>query len=639
TFMLSTKPGKEAYIEPVINGDHYIFTVKNGKPRDPEATKSGTKLARGANFRCLVSSAPIAPDYIKSEGRAGRMGAKLMAIVAEGDRGRVYLAPTPEHEEITRQAVPTWKPEGEVPSRLTGGTCYGYGLTTWASLFTPRQLVALTTLSDLVQEVREKVLLDAGSAGFQPAVSKEAAKDGGAPGKSLAVGGVGAAAYADALAVYLAFAVDKAANYWSSLCSWHGGRDTVTSTFGRQALPMVWDYAETNPFSDSSGNWSLGIEQGAKMLLGLDFGTPGHASQADAQDQGIALHKVVSTDPPYYDNIGYADLSDFFYVWLRRSLQPVYPDLFTTLAVPKAAELVATPYRHGSKDKAEAFFMDGMTKAMHRLTKQAHPAFPVTIYYAFKQSESESEGTASTGWETFLDAVIQAGFAITGTWPMRTEYTGNLKKNVSALASSIVLVCRQRDPKAITTTRQCFVAALKRELAPALKHLQRGGIAPVDLAQAAIGPGMAVYTRHAKVLDAEGKALTVREALALINQTLDEALTEQEGDFDADTRWALAWFDQFGFNDGPFGVAETLSKAKVTSVPGMVEAGILLSKAGKVRLLRPNELPADWDPEKDKRLTAWESVHQLIRVLAAGGERAAAELARKLGTEAEVARE
>jgi putative DNA methylase len=349
---------------------------------------------------------------------------------------------------------------------------------------------------------------------------------------------------------------------------------------------------------------------------------------------------MISTDPPYYDNIGYADLSDFFYVWLRLSQKSAFPDLFATLSTPKAEELVATPYRHGSKEKAETFFLAGMTQAMHRLAQQSHQAFPVTIYYAFKQSESESDtGTASTGWETFLDAVIRAGFALTGTWPMRTEMVGWIKGSINALASSIILVCRPRADSAPTATRRDFLSALKAELPGALINLQRGNIAPVDLAQAAIGPGMAVYTRYAQVLDADGKALSVREALALINQTLDEVLAEQEGDFDADSRWAVAWFDQYGFDEGEYGVAETLSKAKNTSVAGMVEAGILASRAGRARLLRPVELPADWNPETDKRLTAWEAVHQLIRVLESGGEPAAAELVRKLGSQAEPARE
>ncbi len=363
--------------------------------------------------------------------------------------------------------------------------------------------------------------------------------------------------------------------------------------------------------------------------------------QADATRQESSVGKVVSCDPPYYDNIGYADLSDIFYVWLRRTLKPVFPDLFATLAVPKAEELVATPYRHGSKAKAETFFLDGMTQAMHRLAEQAHPAFPVTIYYAFKQAESDGgDGTTNTGWDTFLAAVIEAGFAISGTWPMRTELSNRMiGSGTNALASSIVLVCRQRPVDAPTATRRDFVTALKAELPAALAHLQRGNIAPVDLAQAAIGPGMAVYTRYSKVLDAEGKPIPVRAALALINQTLDEALAEQEGDFDADTRWALIWFEQTGFAEGDYGVAEQLSKSKNTAVAGLVEAGILLSRAGKVRLLKPDELPADWDPTTDTRLTVWEMVHQLIRALEAAGETAAAALVGKLGSQAETARE
>ena len=383
------------------------------------------------------------------------------------------------------------------------------------------------------------------------------------------------------------------------------------------------------------------IEWGAKAVANMLATAFGDAQQLDATTQSLSVGKVVSTDPPYYDNIGYADLSDFFYVWLRRSLKVIFPDLFATLAVPKAEELVATPYRHGSKEKAETFFLDGMTQVMHRLTEQVHPAFPVTIYYAFKQAESDgADGTTNTGWDTFLAAVIEAGFAINGTWPMRTEL-GNrmIGAGTNALASSIVLVCRQRAADAPTATRREFLAALKAELPQALAHLQRGNIAPVDLAQAAIGPGMAVYTRYARVLDAEGQPIPVRAALALINQVLDEALAEQEGDFDADTRWALTWFEQTGFAEGDYGVAEQLSKSKNTAVAGLVEAGILVSRAGKVRLLKPVELPVDWDPKTDNRLTVWEMVHQLIRVFEAGGESAAAALVAKLGNQAETARE
>jgi putative DNA methylase len=405
---------------------------------------------------------------------------------------------------------------------------------------------------------------------------------------------------------------------------------------------MVWDFAEGNPFGKSSGDVMTCVSSIANYL---EFATPRQnaiVTQCDARViGGHGERLLVSTDPPYYDNISYAELSDFFYVWLRRSLKPVFADLFATLAVPKAEELVATPYRHGSKDKAEAFFLDGMTQAMHRLAELADSDFPITIYYAFRQSETDDdEGTTSTGWQTFLEAVIQAGLSVQGTWPLRTEGAGRMiAKGTNALASSIVLVCRPRAADAPTATRREFVTALKAELPDALIHLQRGNIAPVDLAQAAIGPGMAAYTRYAKVLDAEGKPLSVREALALINQTLDEVLAEQEGDFDADSRWALAWFEQSGFSEGEYGVAETLSTAKNTSVAGMVEARILASKGGKVHLLRPDELPKNWDPATDPRLTAWEVVHQLIRVLEADGESSAADLVAKLGSHAETARE
>jgi putative DNA methylase len=636
TFMLSTKVGKEAYVEPVIQEGCYHFTVRLGHSKAAETAKNGTKLSRGANFRCVMSGTPIAGDYVKAEGKAGRMSERMMAIVAEGERGQLYLAPTQEHEAAAREAKPVWKPEVEFFQQALGFRVGNYGMTKWSVLFTPRQLVALTIFSDLVQEARELVKYDA--------LAAEVPDDG----KFLRDGGMGATAYAEAVGVYLAFVGSRMGDRHSSLCRWDpnpgGYSPKIANTFGRQALPMVWDYVEGNPFSLSSGNLLDAVRWVAKVIdLSLTTVVHGDAAHADATRQELSRAKVVSTDPPYYDNVPYADLSDFFYVWLRRSLKPVFPDLFETLAVPKTEELVATPHRHGSKEKAEAFFLDGMTQAMHRLVEQAHPAFPVTIYYAFKQAESDgAEGHASTGWETFLDAMNRAGFATSGTWPMRTEL-GNRMRGLgsNALASSIVLVCRPRPANALIATRREFVTELKAELPVALAHLQRGNIAPVDLAQAAIGPGMAVYTRYAKVVDAEGKPLSVREALALINRTLDEALAEQEGDFDPDSRWALAWFEQSGFAEGEYGVAETLSKAKNTSVAGMKEAGILDKKSpgGKVRLLRPSELPNDWDPTTDPRLTAWEVVHHLIRALEAGGEGAAAAIVAKIGSKAEVARE
>ena len=629
TFMLSTKRGKEAYVEPVIEDRGYRFAVKVGEPADAEAAKAGTKLARGS-FGCLLSGIPIRYEYINDEANAGRMNERLMAIVAAGDRTRVYLSPTPEAEVGARSAEPTWKPDA--PSRGTwASNAQGrrYGFRTFGDYFTPRQLVALTTFSGLVAEAMERVKQDAATADLPE------------DGISLNKGGCGAKAYAEAVGVYLAFALSKVSNVGSSITSWMNDRGAFRETFARQAIPMVWDFAEANPLADAGGSLETALDKGAMVIRALPAPTAGWGSQLDAANQVRSKGKLVSTDPPYYDNIGYADLSDFFYVWLRRTVRSIYPNLFATVAVPKAEELVATPYRHGSKDKAEAFFLNGMTEAMRRLVDQAHPGFPVTIYYAFKQSETKGEGgTASTGWETFLDAVIRAGFAMTGTWPMRTEGAGRiLAKGTNALASSIVLVCRRRSPDAALATRREFVAALKAELPAALSYLQAGNIAPVDLAQAAIGPGMAVYTRYAKVLDAQGNPVSVRDALALINQTLDEVLAEQEGEFDADTRWALAWFEQYGFTADDYGVAETLSTAKNTSVAGMVEAGILESWGGKVRLLRPMELPEDWDPAADRRLPVWEVVHHLVRVLGWEGETGAARLVRQLGGVAETARE
>ncbi len=631
TFMLSTKTGKEAYVEPVIDGRGYRFTVKVGAPPDMEAAKAGTKLSSGANFRCLMSGSPIAGVYIMAEGQGERIGARLMAIVAQGDRRRVYLPPMEEQEHAARGAIPQWRPDVEFFQQALGFRVGNYGMTKWGDLFTPRQLVVLTTLSDLVADTMDRVRHDARAAGLP---------DDDRPGHR---GRAGAIAYAETIAVYLGLATSKTANRSSMLCTFKIGVECPGDTFGRQALPMSWDYAEANTLNGPSGSFESMVQNTAAGLVsnGANPNSCGRASQADAAIQAVSRNKVLSTDPPYYDNIGYADLSDFFYVWLRRSLKPLFPELFSTLAVPKGEELVATPYRHGNKAEAERFFLDGMTQAMRQLSQQAHPGFPVTIYYAFKQSETRGgTGTTSTGWEAFLQAVIQAGFGITGTWPVRTERE-NRKRNqeANALASSIVLVCRPRLLAAPAATRREFLAALRSELPQALRLLQTGNVAPVDLAQAAIGPGMAAFTRYATVLATAGEPLSVREALALINQILDEVLAEQEGDFDADSRWAVAWFEQHGFDDGDYGDAETLSTAKNTSVAGMVDAGFLRSRAGRARLLRPRELPDYWDPEVDTRLTAWESVHHLVRVLELGGELAAAVLVRKLGGRAEMARE
>ena len=624
TFILSKKKGKEAWVEPVIEGREYRFEVRSGIP--PESAKNGTKTGgSGKPFYCLLSKTPMPFEYLRAEAKNTGLRARLMAVVAEGDKGRVYLSPLPVHEKIALAAEPEDVPETNLPEKALGFRVQEYAMTKWRNLFTDRQLVALTTFSDLVSETLEQVGRDAVVAGLP---------DDGVP---LREGGLGATAYAEAVAVYLAFAVDKGANYWSTICAWHQTRYGIVSTFARQAIPMMWDFAEANPLSSSSGNLVSGAKQAAELVGELGNGPVGRSSQADATVQDLSRGRVISTDPPYYDNIGYADLSDYFYVWLRRSLASFLPEIFATVAVPKEQELVATPYRHGTKERAEAFFLEGMGEAMEVLAEHSHLGFPVTIYYAFKQSEVK--GGVSTGWETFLDAVIEAGFGINGTWPVRTEYTGNLKANINALASSIVLVCKRRQKNALTATRREFQDRLRTEFPHDLVHLQHSNIAPVDLAQASIGPGMRIFTEYREVLNADGSAMTVREALALINATLDEVLAEQEGDFDADSRWALTWFEQHGFDEGEFGDAEQLSKAKNTSPDGLVQAGVIESRRGKVRLYRPSELAEDWDAASDSRLTVWEMTHHLIRLLESGGEEDAAELASSLGAQAETARD
>ncbi len=622
TFVLSSKDGKEAYVEPVVEGDRYRFVVKVGTP--PEEAKNGTKLARGANFRCVVSDSPIEPTYIKAEGVAGRMGAKLMAIVAEGARGRVYLAPTAEHEVIARQVQPEWKPETALPDDPRNFWTISYGLTKYGDLFTPRQLVALTTFSDLVAEAIEKCRQDALAAGT--------ADDG----MGLDAGGTGATAYAQAVGVYLGLTLGRAADYWTANATWESSGGFIAHAFTKQAIPMVWDFAEGNPFSDGTGNWEqTALDWVVRVVREFRPVANGNVQQHDAQSQSISTRKVVSTDPPYYDNIGYADLSDYFYVWMRRTLRTVFTRLYATLAVPKAEELVATPYRHGGKNEAEAFFLGGMTRAMHNLAELAHPAVPVTIYYAFKQSESKAEiGTSSTGWETFLDAVLQAGFAITGTWPMRTERANrSVGLGTNALASSIVLVCRKRAADALTVSRREFLRELNATLPEALLDMTRGGVnspvAPVDLSQAIIGPGMAIFSQYAAVLEADGTPMRVKTALQLINRFF------AEDDFDHDTQFCLHWFEGTGWASGKYGEADVLARAKGTSVGGLVDGGVVESSGGNLRLLKWAELPRDWSPETDSRVSVWEALHHLIRALNQDGESAAGALLARMPAQAE----
>ncbi|MFL5329183.1 MAG: DUF1156 domain-containing protein [Gemmataceae bacterium] len=630
TFVLSSKGGKEAYVQPVVGKSGYTFMVKVGKP--PAEAKAGTKSGGShTSHLCLMSKVPLSFEYIRSEGQAQRLGQRLMAIVAEGTRGRVCLSPTMEHEQIARTAKPEWKPDVEI-SHWPGRTnVVEYGLTRFGDLFTPRQLVGLTTFSDLIREARERIRRDAIAANLP---------DDDTP---LDVGGTGARAYAEAVSLYLAFNISKSSDYWSSICTWRSDPKNlgIGHVFARQAIPMAWDYVEGSPFSDSSGSWLVSLDWVARVIDMFPGTTSCVAKQAVAQKLTTDSRSFVSTDPPYYDNIGYADLSDFFYVWLRHALRSVFTQLLATISVPKAEELVAAPYRHGGKDNAEKFFLEGMTQALHNLATLAHPAAPLTIYYAFKQSETETtDGTSSTGWETFLDAVSKSGLALTGTWPMRTEL-GNrtMSTGNNTLASSIILVCRPRAENVGTISRRQFIRQLNEALPLALDAMTRQSeglhspVAPVDLSQAIIGPGMAIFSKYDAVLEADGKPMTVKTALQLINRFL------AEDDFDADTQFCLHWFEQHGWEFGKFGEADTLARAKGTSVDGVKHAGVIESVGGSVRLLKWAEYPEDWNPATDKRLPIWEVLHQLIRVLRNEGDTGAGRVLAGVASKAEAARQ
>ena len=621
SYVLSRKAGQGAYVTPVIEGKSYRFVVRVGAPEKDSA--NGTKASsRGANFRCLLSDVAISAEYIKQEAMAGRLGARLLAIVADGPRGRVYLSPTADHEAAGLHVHAKWKPDIEFFQAALGFRVGNYGMSKWSELFTQRQLTLLSTLGDLILQARDSCEQSA-----QHYLSKDE--------RSLNEGGAGALAYSQAVTTYLSFAMGRIADFNNALCGWNPSNEKVMHLFGRQAIPMVWDFAEANALADVVGGWSGAFDWEAACIATLDGTVPGYALQADASAQSLSKGKVIATDPPYFDNIGYADLSDFFYVWLRRVLRDIYPPLFGTLAVPKAEELVATPARHGGKEQAEAFFLSGMTKAMHALAEQAHPAFPVSIYYAFKQSDTESEGeTSSTGWETFLEAVIRAGFAITGTWPLRSEQTTRMRgMSSNALASSILLVCRRSESNASSVSRREFLRELNAVLPDALAEMTRGGVsspvAPVDLSQAIIGPGMAIFSQYAAVLEADGSPMDVRTALTLINRFL------AEDDFDHETQFCLHWFDGYGWGAGKYGDADVLARAKGTSVAGIADAGVVESGGGNVRLFRYAEYPTDWSPAKDVRTPIWEALHHMIRALQSDGEAGAGRLLADMPARAE----
>lgn len=618
SFVLSKKKGHEAYVQPIIEGDAYRFEVRVGTP--PKEAENGTKIGGKACFKCLMSDMPIPRDYVKQEMKLHRCDVRMMAIVLDGSKGRIYLSPNGETCPVITPDRISYQPKTPISDDNRAFTPPDYGMPTYGDLFTPRQLVALNTFSDLVQEAREKAIADARAAGMPD------------DGIRLCDGGKGATAYGDALAVYLAFAVDKCTNLGSSITTWMSDRGAFRETFARQAIPMSWDFAEANILGDTAGNFLSPIEKIVKSIIFFPTSNQGSASQSDAQTQTISADKVVSTDPPYYDNIGYADLSDFFYVWLRRSLRTIYPDLFATMAVPKAEELVASPYRHGGKEAAEQFFLEGMTAAMHNLATQAHPAFPVTIYYAFKSSDTDDKGTGNTGWETFLAAVLKAGFAITGTWPMNTESVGRLRGMESnALASSIVLVCRRRPEDAEVIERREFLNELRAAMPNALRDMMgkdgvSSPIAPVDLAQAAIGPGMEIFSKYKMVLNADGTPMTIHEAMIEINRQITDYLNPDGTGFDPATLFCNDWFQENAWGENGYGLADVLARAKGTSVDRVKASGVILAEGGKVQLLNWHDYPVDYDPSKDRNRPTWEALHHLIRILNTSGEDAAGKM-------------
>ena len=629
SFVLSSKRGKEAIVVPIVNREsgRYRFSVKGSGigARELAQAKSGTKTARGANFVCVVSGAPISGEHIKSEGMAGRMSARLMAMVAEGQRRRIYLAPTSTMEEVAADASPQWRPVATISGSSQYLGIWPYGMDRFDQLFTDRQTVALTTLSDLVSEAREKALTDAIASGAK------------AEGVRLGEGGNEAEAYADAVATYLGLCVSRQANRSSSLSFWHTGGAKVEQVFARQVLPMVWDFCEANPFSDSSGNFVGQVGYLANVVAASPSAeVPGAVIQHDAADDAALVENaVIATDPPYYDNVPYADISDFFYVWQRRTLRAVWPDLYRRVLTPKEEELVAFAYRHGGKDAAERFFMEGMGTAVRNMRRWGNDDYPMTLYYAFKQAEVAKEGLTSPGWATFLQSLVDAGYAIHGTWPVRTELSGNLKKRLNVLASSIVLVCRKRSADAPRITRGEFMSELRNKLPPALARIRSGGVGPVDMAQAAIGPGMGVFTAAAAVLEPDDAPMTVRTAIALINQVRDEISGEEATSYDADTLFCIDWFDAFSFDQGDSGDAITMAQAYDIGIDDLIAAGVFTAEDGRARLLQRDELEEDWDPSEDNRLTDWECAQHLVRVLESpdGGIEAAAVLYSKMDSE------
>ncbi|TGP85628.1 MULTISPECIES: DUF1156 domain-containing protein [unclassified Mesorhizobium] len=629
SFILSSKKDKNSWVEIVRDQrspDGWRFEVKTGTlPAERERELRNGTVERSKGGTCILTGSPMPFSYLREQGRAGALGIRLMAIVTEGTRGREYLAADQRHVDAAAVQAPADTPSGEI-SHWPGRTnVVEYGITQWDQLYTSRQLVVLMTMSDLVSEARLRVLADAEASGMLP-------------GFPLAEGGADSIAYADAVATYLAFVVDRMAAYGSTQSTWLPKDNAIRSAFNRQALPMTWDFAEPNVLAKSSGAIDTCIGVISACVEACSCAGTGNVGLANAANGLYDLpdNVVISTDPPYYDNVGYADLSDYFFVWLRRSLREVWPDLFRRMLTPKDEELIAKPYRHEGQDEAESFFLGGMRRALTNIISASSASAPVTIYYAFKQSEVAEEGLTSPGWATFLQAVFDAGFAVDGTWPVRSEGEVRMNSNAAnALASSIVLVCRKRLPTAAVATRREFVARLKREMPDAIERIKEAGVGPVDMAQSALGPGMGIFTGYGKVLEPDDSEMTVRTAIALVNEVREEILGEEDAHYDPETRFCVDWFQAFGISDGKSGDAIGMANAYNLGLADLEQAGVFYAKGGVARLLRRSELPANWNPATDKRLTHWECAQHLIRILEAkdGSELSAARLVAAMNPE------
>ncbi|BCW69971.1 DUF1156 domain-containing protein [Arthrobacter sp. NicSoilB8] len=623
TWWLSKKKGKEAFVIPAIiddpsapGGRRVTFSIGHDPKSAPPRVTEGTVGQSGAT--CIACGTAVELKHIRSEGKAKRLGTQLMAVVAQGNRKRIYLPPTLEHTEHSNVPRPTDGPAGDLPTAALGFRVQGYGMSEWTDIFTDRQLLALTTLSDLVREIRSQVVKDALAADLDA-------------GERLSDGGSGAEAYADVVATYLGLALSRLADWSNSLCRWESNGQVSQQSYGRQSVTWTWDFSEANTLASSSGSFDAAIKAVARALELSRASGPATVTQADAAQRSYD-NLVIATDPPYYDNIGYADLSDLFYIWLRKTLRDVHPSLFSTMLVPKAEELVAEPFRHGGGENAERFFEEGFQRVFGHARASASADYPITVFYAFKQAELEKEGVASTGWSTFLEGLVRQGWTITATWPVRSEMESRMRgQSANALASSIVLALRPREISAPATDRSGFLAALHRELEHALPEIRQGSIAPADLRQTVLGPGMAVFSRYSRVLEDDGTHVSVKTALALINQTFDAIESEQDTDLDPDTRFCLDWFKSYGWSTRPYGDAESLSVPLGLSVAGIARGGVILSGGGKVSLVKPQDLDAKWNPATDDRLSLWEVTCHLARVYAAEGREAAARLMASAG--------